>query len=161
MNPREVIAAGIAHLSQNRLRDGLSILGIFIGIASVLCMIAVGDGAKWLIAKDIEKLGGTNQIRFWTRTVIYQKGRIVRRTTERYTLEDAFAIEATCPEILFALPKNDRFQGYATSHNGGQGCPYLKGVTAVYAQGMNWEVQQGRFFTEIDRRQVQSTPNQI
>ena len=50
MDPREVIAVGIAHFSQNRLRAGLSILGIFIGIASVLCMMAVGDGAKWLIS---------------------------------------------------------------------------------------------------------------
>lgn len=51
MNPREVIAAGIAHLSQNRLRAGLSIRGIFIGIASVLCMMAVSDGAKWLVSQ--------------------------------------------------------------------------------------------------------------
>ena len=32
MNPREVIAVGIVHLSQNRLRTELSIFGIFIGI---------------------------------------------------------------------------------------------------------------------------------
>ena len=51
MNPREVIAAGIAHLSQNRLCAGLSILGIFIGIASVLCLMAVGDGAKWFVSQ--------------------------------------------------------------------------------------------------------------
>ena len=67
MNPREAVAAGIAHLSQNRLRAGLSILGIFIGIASVLCMMAIGDGAKQIIADDIEKLGGANQVQLWIR----------------------------------------------------------------------------------------------
>ena len=45
------------HLTENPLRTGLSILGFFIGIASVLCMMAIGDGAKLLIEKDIEKLG--------------------------------------------------------------------------------------------------------
>ena len=51
MNPREAIAVGIAHLSQDRLRAVLTSLGIFIGIASVLCMMVVGDGAKWLVSQ--------------------------------------------------------------------------------------------------------------
>ena len=54
MKLRDAIAAGIAHLAQNRLRAGLSILGIFIGIASVLCMMAIGDGAKKIISDGIE-----------------------------------------------------------------------------------------------------------
>ena len=57
MKFHDAIRAGIAHLAQNKLRAGLSILGIFIGIASVLCMLAIGDGAKLIIAKDIETLG--------------------------------------------------------------------------------------------------------
>ncbi|MCE2399535.1 hypothetical protein J4G08_01465 [Candidatus Poribacteria bacterium] len=44
MKLRDVIAAGVKPLVQNRLRAGLSILGIFIGIAGVLCMIAIGKG---------------------------------------------------------------------------------------------------------------------
>ena len=62
MKIRDVVVAGILHLSRNRLRAGLSILGILIGIASVLCMMAIGDGAKRLIVKDLEKLGGANQV---------------------------------------------------------------------------------------------------
>ncbi|MCY4552714.1 MAG: ABC transporter permease, partial [Candidatus Poribacteria bacterium] len=96
MKIRDAIAAGIAHLHQNRLRAGLSILGMLIGIASVLCMMAIGDGAKLLIAKDLEKLGGANQVQLWTRSTIWKRGRLAR-TTERYTLEDAHAIEAECP----------------------------------------------------------------
>ena len=44
----DAIASGITHIQQNRLRAGLSILGILIGIASVLCMMAIGDGTKKL-----------------------------------------------------------------------------------------------------------------
>ena len=115
MKLRDAIAAGVAHLAQNRLRAGLSILGIFIGIASVLCMMAIGDGAKLLIAQDIEKLGGANQVRLWTLSHIWRNRRFVRRTTERYTLEDVHAIEAECPKVLFVLPKNEGYRPLITS----------------------------------------------
>ena len=51
MRLRDAIAAGVKPLAQNRLRAELSILGIFIGIAGVLCMIAIGDGGKRIIAQ--------------------------------------------------------------------------------------------------------------
>ena len=152
MKLHDVITVGMAHLVQNRLRSALSILGIFIGIASVLCMVAIGDGAKYLIAQDIEKLGGANQVRFWTRGSIWKRRRLVRRTTERYTFEDAHAIEAECPNVLFVLPKNVRFAPHLiTSQNGSHvRAPFLEGVTADYARGLHWKVQDGRFLSEND-----------
>lgn len=150
MKFRDAVVIGITHLAENKLRAGLSILGIFIGIASVLCMIAIGDGAKRLIAQDIETLGGANQIQFYTRTRIWKNGRYVRRTTERYTLEDGHAIEAECPDVLFVLPKHEGYETYTTSQSGNQARPLLEGVTAAYARGMNWELQTGRFLSEGD-----------
>ena len=145
------IAAGITHLTQNRLRAGLSILGILIGIASVLSMMAIGDSVKFLIAEDIEKLGGANQVQFWTRTSIWKRRRLVRRTTERYTLEDAWAIEAECPNVLFVLPKNENYRPHlVTSRYSSQPSPHLEGVTADYALGMHWEIQEGRFLSDND-----------
>ena len=152
MKCQDVITVVISHIFQNRLRAGLSILGICIGIGSVLCMMAIGDGAKKIIADDIEKLGGFNQIRFWTRTSIWKNGRMVRHTTERYTFEDVYRIEAECPNVLFVLPKSDRMQGQITNRHGSRAYLYVEGVTADYARGMRWKVQDGRFFTqnEID-----------
>ena len=150
MKFHDAIRAGIAHLVQNKLRAGLSILGIFIGIASVLCMIAIGDGAKLIVAQDIETLGGANQVQFWTRTSIWKRRRLVRRTTERYTLEDALAIEAECPNVLYVLPKHEGYTTFVTTRNGNQARPLLEGVTADYAHGMRWELQTGRFLAEGD-----------
>ena len=150
MKIRDAIAAGILHLHQNRLRAGLSILGILIGIASVLCLMAIGDGAKLLIAKDLEKLGGANQVQLWVRRTLWKRGRLVR-TTERYTFEDAYAIEAECPNVLFVLPKNERFRPHlVSSRYGSHPSPHLEGVTANYALGMRWEIQEGRFLSESD-----------
>lgn len=147
MKLHDAISVGLAHLTENRLRSGLSILGIFIGIASVLCMMAIGDGAKLLIEKDIEKLGGANQVYFRTRTTIWKRGRLEKITTERITLSDVDAIASECPDVLFVLPKNESYRATITSYQGGVSRAYVEGVTADYAGGMHWDVQSGRFFT--------------
>ena len=79
MKFRDAIAAGVTHILQNRLRAALSILGILIGIASVLYMIAIGDGAQQIIAEDIDKLGGANQVQFLTRHGIWKGMRFILR----------------------------------------------------------------------------------
>lgn len=146
----DVIAAGMRHIQENQLRAGLSVLGIFIGIVSVLCMMAIGDGAKQIIADDIEKLGGANQVQLWTRQSVRRRGRQYP-TTERYTLGDAYAIEAECPEVTGVLPRNRRHRIYVTSRLGGEfrGAD-MEGVTADYAELMRFDVQEGRFLSEND-----------
>ncbi len=145
----DAIAAGVKPLSENKLRAGLSILGIFIGIAGVLCMVAIGDGAKRILVEDIEKLGGANQLTLWTRMSTFKRGR-PRRTTERYTVEDAYAIEAECPEVLYVLPNHENYEILVTSQDGSQTRALLEASTADYARGMGWELQAGRFLTEND-----------
>ena len=49
MNLAESIAAGASALSSNKLRSLLTMLGIIIGVGSVLAMISVGDGAKAIV----------------------------------------------------------------------------------------------------------------
>ena len=149
MKLQDAIAAGIAHLAQNRLRAGLSILGIFIGIASVLCMMAIGDGAKKIIADRLETLGGIDQVQLRNNYGYYRRGRW-HRITERLKFEDALAIEAEVPNIRFVLPKNERYRILVISRAGSQARPILEGVTADYARGMHWRVQEGRFISEGD-----------
>ena len=150
MKLRDAITAGVKPLAQNRLRAGLSILGIFIGIAGVLCMIAIGDGGKRIITQDIEKLGGANQFTLWTLKSIYKRGRLVQRTTERYTFQDAYAIEAECPEVLYVLPNHEDFGILIINRDGNQIRTILEAATADYAHGMGWKLQAGRFLIEND-----------
>ena len=146
----DAVAVGISHMQQNQLRTGLSIFGILIGVTSVLCMMAIGDGAKKIIADDLEKLGGPNQVRFWASPYVYRRGKPRKPTTERYTLEDAYAIEAECPNVLFVLPQNYRSRKWVTTRHGAKARTYIEGVTEDYARGMRWGVQHGRFFLEND-----------
>ncbi|MCY3550779.1 MAG: ABC transporter permease [Candidatus Poribacteria bacterium] len=149
MKPRDATVSGIVHLTENKLRAGLSILGILIGVTSVLCMMAIGDGAKLLVADQVDKLGGANQFQFTTRYSIIRGGRRVR-TKERFNLGDAHAIEAVCPGVLYVLPKNERYRMLVTSRQGRETRAFLEGVTANYATGMRWHIQAGRFLTEND-----------
>jgi putative ABC transport system permease protein len=56
----ESIAVAIRALLINKLRSLLTMLGITIGIAAVLAMVAIGDGAKEIILADLEKISGIN-----------------------------------------------------------------------------------------------------
>ena len=149
MKFHDVIAVGISHIQQNRLRTGLSILGICIGIASVLCMMAIGSGGKKIIADDLDKIGGSNQVQFWTQVIYKRKGKW-RRTTERYTRSDADAIEAECPDVLNVLPTNGRYRRWVTAPQGKQTQAYIEGVTAAHAHSTRSDIHHGRFLFEND-----------
>ena len=153
MKPYDAITAGIAHLVLNKLRAGLSILGIFIGIASVLCMMAIGDGGKKIIADGLETLGGVDQVQLRNLYGIYHRGHW-HRITERLKYDDALAIEAEVPQVRYVLPKNEQYRVLTTTAEGGQSRPILEGVTADYALGMHWRIQAGRFLSEGDVTQA-------
>ena len=145
----KAIVIGVHHIQQNRMRAGLSILGIFIGITSVLCMMAIGDGAKKIVTDNIKRLGGPNHIQFLTRTAFYQRGSVVRRTTERYTFDDARAIEAACPGVTAVLPRNLAPDVFVT-YKGREFRPHVEGATPNYEHLMSWHIQEGRFISDND-----------
>ena len=149
MKLHDVLTINTASLLQNRVRAGLSVLGIFIGIASVLCMIAIGKGAEKLIADDIDKLGGENRVLFTTRYWTSKNGRSVR-TQERFNIEDALAIEAECPNVIEVLPTDEPVYRVVKTRQGHVKYAPVAGVTDNYASAMRWEVRDGRFFSAYD-----------
>ena len=48
---------GVRALRRNKLRAALTMLGIFIGVAAVIAMVAVGDGARYSVQQQIQSLG--------------------------------------------------------------------------------------------------------
>jgi putative ABC transport system permease protein len=57
MNLVETIRLAIQSLRVNRVRSALTTLGIVLGVAALVCMVAVGEGARSQISKKIDKLG--------------------------------------------------------------------------------------------------------
>ena len=100
MRSLESISVGIKALLINKLRSLLTTLGIIIGIASVLAMIAIGDGAKEIILEDIQKLGGLNTFTLYrVSTKLVGGRRVPIRSNEHFNYSDVLAIEAACSSV--------------------------------------------------------------
>jgi len=101
----EGLSIGIAAIRANKMRSLLTMLGIIIGIAAVLAMIAIGDGAKEIVIQDVQKLGGATRITLYHTSYKRENNRWVRiRSNEYMDYEDVLAIEAECPSVNAVTP---------------------------------------------------------
>ena len=129
-------------LSGNKLRSGLTVLGIVIGVAAVIAMLAVGQGAQASITGSISGIG-TNLL-FVFRG---DSGNNVRNP-KPLTLGDAEALrdQFAAPSIEAVAPA---LQGNGVvSYSGEQTSPQLFGVTPEYFQVRNLKVAEGEPITE-------------
>ena len=152
MHIAEGVSVGISAIRSNKLRSLLTMLGIIIGVAAVLAMIAIGDGAKVLVLDEVERFGGANMFKlyysYWKRV----GNRWVRnRSNEHFTYEDALAIEAECPSVKLVVPRLAKWERVLIQAEGGtETRSEYNGVTPVYTEAMNWKVHMGRFITNED-----------
>ncbi len=89
-----------------KLRTLLTMLGIIIGAASVLAMIAIGDGTRTIVLEEVRKQGGVNQFTMYC-VNIKKVGDVwvANRSNEYFKYEDVLAIEAECPSVKLTVPR--------------------------------------------------------
>ena len=150
----EGISIGISAIRSNKMRSLLTMLGIIIGVASVLAMIAIGDGAKEIVRRDVQKLGGANQFFVLRSRHKRVNNRLVRiRHNEYLKYNDVLAIEAECPAVSAATPQMWNWGGVLIQASGGtETRAGWNGVDANYTTIMDWNVKEGRFITDEDVR---------
>ena len=148
----EAVSVGISAIRSNKMRSLLTMLGIIIGIASVLAMIAIGDGAKAIVRQDAQKLGGANQFFVFRSSYKRVNNRWVRiRSNEYLKYEDVLAIEAECPTVSAVTPQIWNWGGVLIQASGGSEVRAgWNGVDATYNSAMDWDVKEGRFITDED-----------
>ncbi len=131
---------------QEKLRSTLTILGIVIGVAAVLAMLAIGDGAKHIVMQEFEKYGSHFTV---SRSPWIWRGERVfpNRSGEYLKYEDVLAIEAECPAVECVIP-SIADEVLAQAEGGATKWTEYDGVNAYFPIGMKWEIQQGRFFSE-------------
>lgn len=88
---------------QEKLRSALTMLGIVIGVAAALAMLAIGDGAKRIVMREFEKYGSHFTV---SRSPWIWRGERVfpNRSGEHLKYEDVLAIEAECPAVECVIP---------------------------------------------------------
>jgi putative ABC transport system permease protein len=145
-----VFTAAVRALRRNRLRSVLTMLGIMIGIAAVICTVALGDGSAAQIHQDLLNLGDNFVwVENGTRTV--SGARTGAGDVQRLTGDDLDAITNEVPEIKACSAQVDaRSQVIFNSRNWNT---TYRGVSANYAQIRRWTVVAGTFFTDADVEQ--------
>lgn len=151
MKSIDVLEETYAALSANRIRSSLTILGIVIGIASVIAMLSIGNGAKQSIQGNIESLG-SNLLTILPGVV--QPGRGIvssgRGSAETLKIEDASAI-AELPGVAALSPElSRRFQ--IVSSTGNNTNTTVTGATSAYATVHNLNVSEGSFISDENVR---------
>ena len=124
----------------NRFRTALTLLGIVIGVASVVVMLAVGEGSKQRVMAEMGAFGSN---------IIYLSGSSPRPRAPLgvVTLNDVAAL-STLPQVKMIMPINGAEIGVRygnvdhTMYTGGNGIDF----SAIF----NWPVVQGSFFTQAD-----------
>ena len=151
----EGISTGLSAILQEKMRSVLTMLGIVIGVAAVLAMLAVGDGAKRIVTQEFEKFGGQFIVR--RNPWIWRGDRVFpNRSSEQLKYEDVLAIEAECPSVASVIPIVSS-EVLAQAEAGATKWTECEGVNSYFPIGMEWKIQQGRFFSEDEfnnRRKV-------
>ena len=153
MKLRDAITAGVKPLAQNRLRARI----VHSWYLHRDCGCAVHDRyRRWCEthhrSKTWKMMGGANQNRILD-TDYYLERAAARSCapTERYTLKDASAIEAECPDVLYVLPKVEDFNTFVSSRSGNQSeNAFRRYHSRLRSPAWGWELQVGRFLTRND-----------
>jgi len=154
----ELIQEAIRNLSRHKLRSLLTTLGIIFGIASVLAMVAIGEGARQAILEQIQELGVKNIIINAVKPPEEQDVKDDEQSrTLRYglTFHDARQIAATVPAVEEVLSVHDIekwiwFKSRRLSSK-------VRGVTPNYFEHLKLRPFMGRTLEDMDgveRRRV-------
>ncbi|MGO9605343.1 MAG: ABC transporter permease [Candidatus Binataceae bacterium] len=141
-------AAGRA-LARNKLRSALTMLGIFIGVAALIAMVAVGQGANRAVEEQIQSLG-TNLLIVLPGAVTSNGVRVGLGSRSTLTVGDADAITKEDPAALVVSYLNRQTAQVENSNQNWS--TNVQGVTPNYLQIRNWPVALGRGFTEEDEK---------
>ncbi len=152
MKLQDILSETYRSLSANKARSGLTMLGIIIGISSVIAMVSIGNGAKVSIQSSIEGLG-SNLVTVIPGVVqpgrgIVSSGRGSAQTLKNEDIgvvEQIDGVSAVSPEV------SRRFQVVATGYNTNT---TVTGATPDYITVHNGSLSAGSFITDANQRSI-------
>ncbi len=134
-------------LRVNKLRSTLTMLGIIIGVAAVITMIAVGSGAQARVEEQIKGLG-TNLIILSPGSVTAGGVRMGAGSRSSLTEDDSYAIQRELPMVQASAPTL-RGTGQVVAAGNNWSTVFF-GVTPEYLEARNWVVATGKMFETSD-----------
>jgi macrolide transport system ATP-binding/permease protein len=142
-----IAGAAMQALARNKMRSALTMLGVFIGVAALIAMVAVGQGANEAVRKQIESLG-TNM--FVVLPGASQSGgaRGGFGSASTLTVADAEALRresSSIAQVSYMIRQQGQVQFGDQNWTTG-----IQAVTATYPPITNWRIETGRGLSEDD-----------
>lgn len=139
----EIVIVALRGLFANKLRTGLTMLGIVVGVGSVIVLLAYSAGTREDMLKDFERWGA-NRMGCWMDR--WGSG-VPVPASESFTLEDTAAIRASCPSIDLCSAVSD-FDATVS-----RGTIKLENYSVVaiepdWVKISTYKIDKGRFFTD-------------
>lgn len=139
----------------NKVRSLLTALGIIFGVAAVIAMLAIGNGAQQEILDQIKLVGVNNIV---VKPIVEQKEEKVeegqknekKKFSPGLTIRDVHSIESSIPSLTKISP--EIFLDTYVIRNGFRRSAKLVGVEPAYFEIYNFSLREGMMFTEEHRR---------
>jgi putative ABC transport system permease protein len=142
------VLLALREIRRNVLRSSLTILGIVIGVAAVITMVTIGEGATAQVQADIQKLG-TNLLQVFRGQGFGGPGG-ARSTAAPFTLEDVRAIEEEISGVRAVAPSaNTMAQAIYSNENWST---QVTGTSDKFIDVRDWPLALGRNFSESELR---------
>jgi putative ABC transport system permease protein len=143
-----ILKVGMKAIARNKLRSTLTALGIIIGVACVIAMIAVGGGAQAAVQAQISSLG-SNFLMVFPGTAT-QSGARIFTGQSTITDDDVAAVKAECPAVAYVSPAV-RSSAQIVGGTGNWGTS-VQGVGVDWPFVRSWNPDKGAFFGDSEVR---------
>ena len=141
----EILRSAWRVMRLNRLRTGLTLLGIIIGVASVIVMLAVGQGSQEKVLAEMQTFG--------LRTIyIFREWLSDTQQARPLSMADVAAVQQV-PNVEQASPVIDQ-NGIIVRHGNRTLRTNLSATTRHFAQALNWTVSQGTLLETEDEHDL-------
>jgi macrolide transport system ATP-binding/permease protein len=146
-----VMAAALQAINRNKMRSSLTMLGVFIGVAALIAMVAVGQGANEAVLKQIASLG-TNLLVVVPGATTTGGVRGGLGSASTLTVGDAQAIRREAPSVRgvgYLIRQSGQVQ-----YSGQNWTTGIQGVSPNYPSMTNWQIASGRSISNDDMNQA-------
>lgn len=150
MRTSDAVLFALENLASHRLRTGLSTLGMMFGVAAVIAMLAIGEGAQRQTLAMIERMGIHNVL-IVAKEFPLSEILDIRKKSQGLSGRDVTAITEAVPHVELVAPKATvAISGIIAEGQKTKGS--LWGVTYRHAEVTRLPLEEGRFIDEMDER---------
>ncbi len=145
MNTSNLAKIALKAMVRNKMRTFLTMLGIIIGVASVIVMLAIGQGSKKSIQNQISNMG-SNMIFVRPNSDMREGVRMDASSMQTLEIADVEAIKKSCPSVFAVSPQVS--SGGQVIYSSNNWPTSMQGVNADYLSIRKLSLKDGRIFNE-------------